>query len=366
MILAYLAIYLKQLKIDDLLIGFVISIFSITMLLTLFPFGVLSDKYSPKRIMQVGIIFLAFYILGMIITSNTLYLCFFIFLGGIGEVLFFISIHSLYYKYLGNTWTGKKIGAFITASLFGFAFGPLLGGFIYKWFGIDMLFSIALLLISILFIFSFKLVDSKPIRFTLSEYKYDLKTGKSIFLILTIFLISLHFGVEKINIGLFMKNYLNIDLEKIGILYAIVGVWMGAVTYIAGYLIDRKKNIVLLLSVGLILSGFFQSIIPLTFNWTSFLSIRLLHTIGDALVLLTQGVLVSIIFPDERVGGDFGFSQVFRTLGIFIGAVLTGILNRYYGYGMAFIISGIIMTLAGIIFLLGKNKIENSLRVNPH
>jgi MFS family permease len=361
MVFAYLTIYFNNLNLEDKEIGFLISLLSLTTFFLVTPSGVISDRYFPKKLLQIGSVFCILYNLGLIYFKNFNILSILMIICGIGENLCFISINSLYYKYFSEDITGKKMSIFLTGMYLGFSLGPLFTGFFLKFFHFPKIFFLSALLYFFLYLLSKFLPETEPLSFPVVKYKEDIKRPQAIFLIFTLFFIGIHYGVEHTSYALFMKYNLNLKNSEIGLMYGIIGIWLAIVSIPIGIYFDKNKKIAFMFGIGLLISGTFQFLTSFTFSFFSLLLVRIIHTIGDAMVIFLQGILVSLIFPNERMGGNFGIARFTTTTATFTGAILSGILNSYIGYFSPFILSGIIIITTSLLIFFKRREIEKFL-----
>jgi hypothetical protein len=77
--------------------------------------------------------------------------------------------------------------------------------------------------------------------------------------------------------------------------------------------------------------------------------VRLLHTVGDVMMILSIGVMTAAFFPEARMGGNSALVVATRTCGIFTGNVGSGFLNGALGYGYSFAVSGSVLLLFVIL-----------------
>ena len=168
-ILAYIPIYFTDLGFSHFEISILLSIFPLVSLVLMLPFGIFSDKLSPKKLVIISLVLFAAFLLGLRQTEGFWSLLFLFIIGGIGDSLFRISNMSLYYKTLGDTNKGKKLGFFMGFGLLGYGIGPLLGGYLLTGFDMNFLLWVILLILAPFFILSFFLQDVEPIPFSDSE-----------------------------------------------------------------------------------------------------------------------------------------------------------------------------------------------------
>jgi MFS family permease len=351
-IVVYLPIYLENtLGFPRGQIGLLISIFTVTLILLVAPFGHLSDKVSPRKIIQAGLGFYALYSLCLAYAKTLPLMAAAQIVGGIGNSLVIIALPSLYYKHLNTSRKGQKVGLYIFATFFGFALGPLVSGFLLKRFGVsyeEIFLVIAAMMVGLV-LFSNVLRDSAPIKISLFEYKKDIFRKEVFLLICMLVSMGIHYGNERASFSLFIKNGIGLDDLAVGTVYAILGLWIAVLAVAAGTLYDRNKKMLLFVCLGMIVSGFFHMLTGFTDSYASVLLVRVLHTTGDSFVIFSMNAIIASIFPTHRMGGNVGFTAFFRMQGAFLGALLSGFLDAHYGYRASFIVAGSCTILIGLL-----------------
>ena len=76
---------------------------------------------------------------------------------------------------------------------------------------------------------------------------------------------------------------------------------------------------------------------------------RLLHTVGDVMMILSIGVMTAAFFPEARMGGNSAVVVATRTCGIFTGNLGSGFINGAFGYSYSFAASGGILLVFVIL-----------------
>ncbi|MEW6108421.1 MAG: MFS transporter, partial [Nitrospirota bacterium] len=340
MIMAFLPIYLKSVLLSDEKTGIIIGIYSISSLIMVLPAGLFSDFFSPKKIAISGAFLFMLYCGGLYKYNGYYQLAVIALIGGTGNSILNIILYSLFLKVMGLGVRGKKIALFQVGAYLGFGAGPLIGGLIVQRYSFDMLFISATGLSVILFALIFTLKDCAPIRFSLKDYRVDLKDSRIFLLLLIVLMYATHFGVEQTSFSLLMKEKLDFSGERIGLVFFILGVWMAALAPVAGHSFDRSNNVIVILITGLLSSSLFQVITGYVSNFEQLIVIRILHTMGDALVIFTIGILTSEFFPEQRLGGHAGVVHITRTIGIFLGNIGSGYFNHIFSYDRSLIING--------------------------
>lgn len=359
--LAYYPVYFNKLGISDKRIGILISVISFVTLVSVFPFGLMSDRFLPKTLLRMGAFMMA---LGnLLITYFNSFFCIFaiVTLVGTGSTLFLVSLYSLYYKQLGDYRRGIRIALFTLGTALGFGIGPFIGGVTITYFDIKwiFIFSAGLNLILLLLISALK--SSVTIKFRIDMYRKDLLRPEVLFLVVLVFVMSSHFGVEKTCFTLLLSKSINLTGIQIGTIFMFIGAWVALLCMVAGHSFDKTKRIISLVSLSILVTGFFQMLTGYASSFSSILIIRLLHTVGDSFFLVLKVVLITMIFPNERMGGNFGFIYSVNTLATTVTALISGILSDYYGYRFPFIINGSLMVAVAIMLLSIKGRIGNLL-----
>jgi len=352
MVAVYLPIHLeKALGLSRSQIGLLIAVYAITLVVLVAPFGHLSDRFSPRRIVQAGLLLFAAYCFLLALSEKFFFLALAQILGGTGDSLVIIALGSLYYKHLTPARKGRKLGFYIFASFFGFGLGPLLSGFLLKVWGLSYrtLFFVVAAAVGGLLLFSSALKDSPPFRIRLLDYKEDIFRKEVFLLISMLVAIGIHYGNERVSFSLYMKDRIGLDDFGIGSIFALLGFWIAVMSALTGALYDRTKKVLLFICAGLVMSGLFHIATAFANSYASVLLMRILHTTGDSVVIFSMNAIIASIFPLERMGGNYGFTSFFRTQGGFLGALMSGFLDAHCGYRASFIVAGSCTILGGLL-----------------
>lgn len=361
MVLAHLPVLLKQQGFDDVAVGLVIGLFALSSMLLMLPMGLFSDFFSPRRTLLTGALSFAlyFFLLPRATTLGSLLPV--VLLGGLGAAALIVVSESLYLKQFGQERRGRRVALYHLSTYLGFGLGPLAGGFLLR---SGLLFPAASLGALLIFGVVLGIEDHSVRVFAFRDYGEDLRQFKPLMLMACIFMLGTHFGVEQTSISLLMRETLHFTPERIGLYFAVVGLWMAAVVPFVGHLHDKRSTVFLFFLAGLGLSAFFQALTALAFDFWSLLVIRMLHTLGDAVALLEFSVLTALFFPARRLGGNSGVLYAIRTLATFGAAVLTGIVNHRWSYGASFLVNGLFVLLfVGLSFTLIATNPQRRLEV---
>jgi len=352
MVLAYLPIVFKSYSLTDAQIGFIIGLYSISSMTLMVPMGFFSDYFSPKKIVMAGAFLLALYFLSLLFVRDFLGLIPVVIVGGIGSAALTTVLYALYLKIIEKGKRGKQVAFFQLGSYLGYGLGPLTGGLLLSAVQPPGLFKMALVISLVLILVTFLLQDSTPITFSFREYRKDLREPATMFLIVGVFVMATHFGVEQTSFSLLMKEDIKLTPSQIGLIFSGIGLWMACLVPLAGYLRDRRQKIFTFLWVGLLVSSIFQFITGLVSSPGTLLFVRILHTTGDTLAILEVGVLTALLFPEHRLGGNSGLLFGVRTLAMFAGSFIAGLLNMKLGYGFSFMANGVFVFIFAISILI--------------
>jgi MFS family permease len=268
---------------------------------------------------------------------------------GTGYALFNNALPSLYYKTLGNKFRGLKLGYFNAALLVGYGLGPLLGGYILSASNMNEVFIFALSALAPLFILCIFLADVPGTQVQISDYKTDLSNKSVLIFIVLVFAFSLHAGAEQSSLSLFLNKDVGLNDESIGWLFFIHANVMAILSIVNGFLGDRLnsggKVLAKLYYMGIAISGVTNILLG------TVLGTRLLHAVGDSVVMVTRSLIISNLFVVTRMGGNLGTITATVTLATLVGSIISGAVP---GYVSGFVIAGALALLSIPIAIIAK------------
>jgi MFS family permease len=345
----FLPVYMKDQGLSDAQIGSVFGLLSISALALMLPLGVLSDLFSPRRLVFLGAC--AFLLFAGLILSAKSYWQFLLVapLGGVASSTFHIVLYALFLKVIDKNQVGKKIAFYQSGMYLGLGVGPAIGGALVGEGNFGALLMGVLVAGFIVIALVLKLPESETIRLDIGGYRRDLRHSRILLFLLLAFIYPTHFGVEQTSFTLLLKENLYFSPARIGLVYLAIGIWMAILAPLMGHRFDASQSLRVFLLAGLIISGTFQILTALVDSFGHMVIIRLFHTVGDVLMILSIGVMTAAFFPEARMGGNSAVVVATRTCGIFTGNLGSGFINGTLGYSYSFAISGSVLLLFVIL-----------------
>lgn len=306
------------------------AILPATALLLAVPMGLLSDRFSPRRLAIGGlVVFCAFSALVFAMGSEAppaglLFAAYF--LCGVSMVVVNNTVRPLYLKCVGGPHEGRKLAWFSAVSMLGFGVGPFVAGLGYKYLGwpIEQQFRLALPFGLLGLLATVLMRDSAPMPFSLSAYRQSLLRRPVLVYFCLVFVNALHFGIEAVCVAPFCKAGLGMDDWGVGCYFGSIALVLALTAVATMRLRQHAVNRHRMWIWGLVFSALFNiSVILVTEPWQFFV-LRYGHVIADAFMIVASLQIVAAMFPRGRVGGPMGLVSVVQTLGILVGSLMAG------------------------------------------
>ncbi len=356
-VLTYITIYWIDIGFSHFEVGVLISIFTLMSLILMVPIGIFVDRISPKKLVIASQVVFGLGIVGLMMSREFWPTLLWVAVAGTGYALFNNALPSLYYKTLGYKFRGLKLGYFNAALLVGYGLGPLLGGYILSACNMNAVFIFALSALAPLFILCIFLADMPGMRVQISDYKADLSNKSVLIFIMLVFAFSLHAGAEQSSLSLFLNKDIGLNDESVGWLFFIHADVMALLSIVNGFLGDRLnsggKGLARLYYLGIAISGVTNILLGFTSTFGTVLGTRLLHAVGDSVVMVTRSLIISNLFVTTRMGGNLGTITATVTLATLVGSIISGAVP---GYVTGFVIAGALALLSIPIAVIAKPK----------
>jgi MFS family permease len=346
----FLPLLFVDLGFSGLEIGILVSVFTVVSLLTSFPIGVINDRLSIREAILAGFLLLAIFLFGIFTVKGFWPFLLFYAIGGLGGNMVYVSVRGLTMKVAGRKDRGKRIGIFQFAATLGGAAGSLLGGLLLYMLNFNLTIVAGAMLMLFMALLSLSVPRMKIERFPLIEYGRSVLKKPVLIFILPLFLFGMHWGAELTSYSLFLKNNLGLDLFWSGLYMGLSLVPMALAAYVAGRRIQGNGGLVkMIFFSGILLSGLMHILMVVPNPQLSFI-FRTIHEIGDGMVMVSYYVILSGMFRKKSISGETGLAHTITTLGSVAGALAFGIMGPALGYGMPFVVSGV-LSLVCLAFL---------------
>lgn len=353
LVIIYLPIYLKSIGLAGYQIGILMSLVAVSSFLFTFPIGVFNDRLTSRSLIILSMWLVAIYYLGLsAFTSFWLLIIVFI-ISGVSSSLFEISIKSLFYKTVSKFGKGKSLGTFTFFDGMGIAAGYILGGFLLGAFDFRTVFILSAFACLILSLTAFRLPKVKTFHIVLHDYFKDMQKSQVLLFGLLIFIISLHWGPERVNMGLFVKENIGLGMSQMGLFLGTSVMFLALGVYYYGRRYDSGYPLKKILLIGLLFNGIGS--IGWYFTTDAYLAffIRSIQEFGDGAMAAFMAIHTTNLFTKKRMGGDSSIIVLITVIGSTAGAILAGVLADLYSNLLPIILSGVISILAiGLIPLL--------------
>jgi MFS family permease len=352
--------YARDLGASGLYIGLIYSGFSISRAILQTPVGRLSDRFSKKKIIIIGLLLYAIVSIIYTYVSSPETLILVRVLHGVGSSMMMPVAMAYGINLIPSGQEGKYMGYMNTALFAGFGTGPFIGGYIYENYSTRMVFnSMSILIIISLILTMFFVPDEKTLGTNTST---SIVSIKEILSNRTLTSILIYRGVNALGRGtimsflpLFAVQILGVSGTYIGLVLS-VGIFLNAFLQTPmGILADRYNRRLMLISGGITASIGYLYMVQ-TSNIIEIYIARIIVSIGGALSLPAVTAIIAEEGKKLGSGSTVGVFNTAMSIGQIIGPVLSGVLLDIYGIGAVFYFSGIISFTSVLVFwILSKN-----------
>ena len=344
----YWAIYFASIGFSGTQIGLIFTIVMITGLFITLPTGLINDRITSKRIIQIGLILVMIEMFLLSQTQSFPLMLLLFFIGGLGSNLHNISIDSLFYKTSGKKNSSHNIKTYISYYLLGAGLGAIFSGNLLGYINFQKYLLIVFGLVVVLLILSAFLPGTETFKFDVRDYKKDIWKPHVLLFIAIIFCFAIHMGSEFTSYGPFLKENLGLTFPQMGLYIGGAIVFMFISVRIANRMIEKGIKMRTIITIGLLASGLGYLIMLYPIIPISFIG-RVIHEAGDAFMFVFLYTGVSQFFKTERIGGNSGLITLTQTSAMAASALVFGPLGSAYGQQVPIAISAITTLLALIL-----------------
>lgn len=345
-----------------LLVGVVISVFSLFQFLFSPILGRLSDKYGRRPILLVTSIINSFSYF-LIFASQAFWILFIArIIGGIGSAN--ISVAQAYIADSSEKHERTKKMALIGAAFgLGFIVGPLLGGLVSSQFGIAYAFLIPALLsaLNTVLIFFVLPESNKTLQKHVKIEFFNLKVTKEImrpknmsFLLFLFFFVNLALALIIGIFPLFSQFMYSWGESQNGYYFGLIGVGSFITQAFLVRQLLKKFDETQIVRLALLIFGISVTMVGLApFGWMA-LVIGPFTSVGFSLINVGVQSLISLESNPDEQGVVLGLAQSFGSMARVIGPILGGFIASF-NLSMPYIVSGM---MALLILALGQNYLK--------
>jgi len=124
-----------DLSLDAILLGWVVTVYQLTSVILVLPFGRLADIYGRKKIMIAGMFISATTCLMLMLANSSVELISFRALQGIGGIMSYTTGMTIMVSIFPQERRGRALGFLSAAAYAGQSAGPFVGGLLTHYFG---------------------------------------------------------------------------------------------------------------------------------------------------------------------------------------------------------------------------------------
>ena len=361
-----LPLFAKNLGASGLWVGLIFAGFAISRAIFMPIMGIYSDKHGRKALMLIGLILFSILSISYLFVHSIYLLVIIRFLHGFSTALVVPIAISYVSEITKKDKEGKTIGFFNISLFLGMAFGPLFGGFIYDYLGLNYIFIvmfvmsfIALFIVS-LFLPNLNISVKKHKNHKLS--KGFLKNNIVVALLVFRFIASVGRGGVMAFLPLFAVS-ISISPSMIGIIIfiniAVTALLQGAF----GRLADKYDRVCLII-LGSLLSVVSLVLIPYTHNLWSLITVSLFMGVGGAISIPASSSIAISVGKEYGMGRSMGTFNTAMSLGMIFAPIISGMVMDHFGIRYIFYVAAGISLLGLFIFwLLYRKSKRNDLQI---
>ncbi|MFC1846022.1 MFS transporter [Chloroflexota bacterium] len=343
-----LPLYAESLGANGFWLGLIFASYPFARILTTPIFGRLSDRNGRKLFISIGLLAYGVISFGFIWANAVFQLVLLRFLHGMAGAL----ILPIAQAYVGDISPpgeeGKWMGYANAAFLGGFGFGPLMGGVLTDYMGIDVAFlamgGLSLLAFAVC-VFLLPETSRQHSRDSYPSFKEMSQRG----MISGLFTLRLTLTIGRATFFTFLPilaaGRLGLSTSLIGILLAVHILLMSLLGIPSGRIADRLNRRFLVVC-GCLVSFVFLILVPIGDNFGLLLTLAILGSLGNAIAVPAASALMVEEGRTYGMGSAIALFSVAMSIGMVVGPVLGGVVIDFAGLNSAFYF-GAVITLVG-------------------
>jgi DHA1 family multidrug resistance protein-like MFS transporter len=358
---------------DYYLTGLLNGIPLITMVVSVFVFGWIVDKIGSKIVMMTGfVVFIILFITLLLISNPILFFIDYIVLNSLLS-----CFNPAVMKYTSLLKSKVNIfGSLAASTSFGYFLGSYVGGNLFDIFGMDILYTIGLIIciLGFFMVFLIKDLKSKEVKTVQnsSSRKLEEATTQNFLSILfksrvlvVLFVIAMIQALQASFAGSFFSVYFISELgapaSLLGLVFGITTLSGTVVSHYAGKIGDKRgyKMILLICYVGYLFVW-----IIVYFSVNNYILPALVYTLPIYIGMLVAGpAVITKHVPEHKRGAFMGLLNASQNLGFGFGTILGGVYadiqqSVYHNFGISAAIAFVLILILLIAF--NEKKIEEN------
>lgn len=349
--------------------AFIVSIFAIFRLTFAPAGGAAVTRFGERPVYLAGVLIVALSTVATAFADSYVHLLIFRGLGGIGSTMFTVSAMGLVVRLAPANRRGAASSAYASAFLIGNITGPLLGGLLagagmrvpFLVYGVALL--VAAGIVAVLLPASALAPRADAPALVPLTFREALGDGAYRAALVSSFANGwANFGVRVALVPLFAAGALHASPVQTGIALTTFAVGNGLGIAAAGRVIDRDGRRRPLLT-GLVLAA----LVTAAMGWSSSVAVltglSLLGGVGAGLVGPAQQASVADVVGSGRSGAQvLAAFQMASDLGAIAGPLAAGALADGIGFSWAFLLTGLILAVAALVWLGQRETLPAGLR----
>lgn len=355
LIIPLLPYYAKQFGAEDVVVGFLSTIYPLGQIFAAPLIGRLSDKFGRKiaLLLSVGGTFLSLLILGFARSLT------FIFVSRLLDGLTGgnISVAQSYISDFSDEKSrSKSLGLIGAAFGLGFILGPAIGGFLSRWgFSVPAFFASALALMNLINIIVF-LPDSKPatdprkVPYTFEELVKTFKQPKVASLLFTRLFYSLGFTTFESSFTLFAIRRLNLELSQTSFVLAYLGVVLVITQGLLVGKVAKKFAEYVVVKYLMPLAILLLAVYSFSSNLATLVLFLTPLSISSGLIGVSITSLTTKSVSKDKLGGTLGIFSSADSLVRIVSPLIGAVVIQYVGSRFLGVVVAVFVSIGFVIF----------------
>ena len=348
-----LPIYAKNLGATGVWVGIIFSGYAFSRTVILPFIGRLSDRRGRKLVISIGLFIFAVTSFTYVLADNVAVLLVIRLLQGVAAGF----VQPIAQAYIGDIAPegeeGKWMGFFNATFLTGWGCGPLLGGVLSDYFGMNSAFYVmgGLNVVAFLGVTVFLPEVARKEREEAPRSSFRGIASSNLSRGLFSFQVgdAAHRGIVQTFIPVFGSLTLSLSSSLTGTVLSVLVLGAGIIQVFTGRLADRfnKRLVVVIGSIGIIISAM---IIPQAFGFWSLLFFLGIAIVGDATAVPSASALVIVEGRKYGMGTSMAMFNMGLGVGMVVGPILAGLAVDMWGVDSAFYFMAALMLVSVVAF----------------